>query len=184
MPDQTGWKAYDWSVLAFSFFPVALLTWGIHEFGHFAAGSLLGYEMWMTLNKAGPVQGTFDTELHEAIVAMAGPVVTWIQAGIALFVAQKTDRLWVYSAVFMPVVMRSTAMIISFVSHPNDEAKTSLILGLPIWTVPAISVSLLTGVTLLAAYRLKAGWRENLVAYIAASLVTSIVVFSDRFLFF
>lgn len=176
-----GWK--DLAILATSFVPAAIVSWGVHEYGHFAAGQILGYDMWMSFNRAGPTQGHYDTEFHEFVVAMAGPVVTWIQAFIALAVIRWSRELWTYSFLFLTSWSRSLAMLISFISNPNDEARASLLMGMPMWVLPTVSVGLTFLLTLWGSRILGAGWKGNVTAYVAASLVTAAVVLSDQLLF-
>ncbi|MEM7454545.1 MAG: hypothetical protein AAF456_09375 [Planctomycetota bacterium] len=173
----------DYWILAASFVPAAALTWTIHELAHYFAGMLLGYDMWVSINQAGPVNGSFDSDTHSVIVAMAGPVITWLQGIVAYVVVRWSRELWTYSFIFLTFWMRSVAMIISFIAHPNDEAKASLLMNLPMWVLPAISTCLLLVFTFLAARELKAGWRENLIAFVASSVATAAIVFADQLLF-
>lgn len=177
------WRAFDYWMLAVCFFPAAVFTWGVHEYAHWLMGGILGYEMWITFNQAGPVQGNYDSDWHQILIAMAGPIVTWVQAVLALFLICWSRQLWMYSFLFLALWMRTVAMIISLVSNPNDEARVSLLIGLPVWVVPVISVALMFALTYVGSRSLKAGWRSNVVAYVMASVVTVIVVFSDQLLF-
>lgn len=177
------WQVSDYLKLAASFFLAAVLTWGIHEFAHWLMGRLLGYEMWITFNQVGLAQGSYETDLHQILVAMAGPIVTWLQAIVALFLIYRTHDLWPYSFLFLPLWKRILAMGISFLSNPNDEASVSLLLGWPMWVVPAISVIFLLTLTYFGSRKLRVGWKGNVISYIMASIVSAIVVFSDSLLF-
>ena len=178
------WRTTDYLILAAYFFPAAVLTWGIHEYAHWLMGRVLGYDMWITFNQVGLVQGNYDTDLHQILVSMAGPIVTWLQALVALFLIRRTRHLWSYSFLFLAFWTRALALTISFLSNPNDEARVSLLLGLPMWIVPAISVIFLLALTYFGSRSLRAGWKGNAIAYVMASLVSAIVVFSDQLLFF
>ena len=92
-----SWTAKDYGLLAAMFVPAAVVTWGIHELAHWAMGVALGYEMWMTFNQAGPTQGSFDHESHQVLVSLAGPLITWIQAGVALWLIERYQKLWIYA---------------------------------------------------------------------------------------
>ena len=178
--DINRWQKNDYIRLAASFIPAAILTWGIHEYAHWLMGRSLGYDMWITFNQVGLVQGSYDSALHQGLVAMAGPFVTWLQAVAALFLIRQRRQLWSYSFLFLPFWMRTVAMIISFLSNPNDEARVSLLLNMPMWVVPAISVIFLFVLTYLGSRSLRAGWKSNGIGYIMASIVTAIVLYSDQ----
>lgn len=176
-------KAHNWtdlSLLGASFIPAAVFTWGIHEYAHYGTGMILGYEMWISPNRAGPTQGHYDFDSHAFLIAMAGPLVTWIQAFIALAVIRWSKELWTYSFLFLPFWMRTLAWGISHLTHPNDEAAASLILGMPMWLLPSISVSLLAVLIYFGNRTLSVGWKGNAIAYLAASLATAAVVFIDQ----
>ncbi len=178
------WAKRDYWQLAGSFIFAAILTWGIHEGAHWLMGSVLGYDMWITLNQVGLVQGEYASDFHQILVSMAGPIITWLQAIGAFLFIRRSEHLWIYAFLFLTFWMRAMAMGISFLTHPNDEASVSLLLGLPMWVVPAISVIFLLVLTYQGSRLLNVGWKGNLVSYLMASLMSTIIVFSDQFLFF
>jgi hypothetical protein len=179
----TSWRTSDYALLVLSFVPAAILTWGVHEVAHWLTGVAIGYDMWITFNQAGPVQGSYDSSFHEILIAMAGPIVTWSQAVLAFAVVRRSRKLWTYSFLFLALWMRALAMCMSFISNPNDEARTSLIFGLPMWVIPGVSVILLLTLTFLGSRSLKVGWKGNVTSYVMASIVTTIVILSDQWLF-
>lgn len=170
-------------ILALSFLPAAVFTWGIHEYAHYAAGVLLGYDMWISFNQVGLVEGSYDSTTHKLIVTMAGPVVTWIQAIVALMVVKSSQKLWTYSFLFLTFWTRFLASAFSLLFMANDEARASLLVGLPIWVLPLVSTAFAFALTVWGSRHLKVGWKGNLVAYLASSVVTTIVIFSDQLLF-
>ena len=178
-----SWSGNDYLILALSFIPAAIVSWGIHEFAHWLTGGVLGYDMWISFNQVGLVEGKYDSKLHEFLVAMAGPFVTWIQAVVTLIFIFRFRQLWIYSFLFLTLWSRALAFGISYISNPNDEAGASLLVGLPMWVLPALSVIFLFVLTFLGSRRLKAGWKGNLLAYLMASIVTAVIVFSDQILF-
>ena len=187
MAEKNGsrrWDKRDYWHLAGSFIFAAILTWGIHESAHWLMGSMLGYDMWITFNQVGLVQGEYKSDFHQMLVSMAGPIVTWLQAIGALLLIHRNGNLWIYSFLFLAFWMRAMAMGISFLTNPNDEASVSLLLGLPMWVVPAVSVTFLLVLTYQGSRLLNVGWKGNVVAYLMASLMSAIIVFSDQFLFF
>ena len=182
--EKQGWTGKDYAWLFFAFFPAAILTWGVHEAAHYFMGRALGYDMWITFNQVGLVEGDYDSLLHRNLVSIAGPVITAIQAVLAWWFIRNSNALWAYALVFLTVWTRALAMIISLTGDANDEARISLSLGLPIWVLPAISVAFMLVFTVLSSRSLRAGWKGNLVAYFGASIVTALIVFSDQHLFY
>jgi hypothetical protein len=75
--------------------------------------------------------------------------------------------------------MRAVALGISVVSQPNDEARISLELGLPLWLLPGIAVTLLLVLTVIGSRTVRAGWTGNIIAYVMASLLSTAIVFLD-----
>ena len=161
----------------------AIFTWGIHELAHWLTGVGLGYEMWITFNQAGPVDGSYDSTTHRVLVSMAGPAITWVQGVVALILIQRTQTLWLYALLFLAFWIRAVAMGISYISNPNDEAVASTLLGLPMWVLPTASVLFLLVLTYKGSKRLNVGWKGNILCYLCASIVTTIIVFSDQWLF-
>ena len=178
------WQKNDYLILAAYFIPATVLTWGIHEYAHWLMGRALGYDMWITFNQVGLIQGDYDSNLHQILLSMAGHIVTWLQAIVILFFIRRRRHLWLYSFLFLAFWTRILAMIISLLSNPNDEARASLLLGLPMWIMPTISVMFLLILTYFGDRSLRPGWKGNVIAYVMASLMTTAVVFSDQVLFF
>ena len=156
----------------------AVVTWGAHELAHFLTGRWLGYEMWLSMNQAGPIAGEYASGSHRMTVAMAGPAVTFVQAAAALFWIRKRRSSLAYPFLFFALFMRFAAFVIS-AWNPNDEARTSLDLGLPMWVLPTVVVGLLLVMTIVGSRTLRAGWRTNVLLYLAASVITAAIVFGD-----
>jgi len=173
-------KERPWVAYALMFVPAALLTWLPHEFAHWLMGELLGYDMWMSLNRGGlKGGGVYDSALDRSLVDAAGPLITCIVAITALVLIRKTGNLLIYPFLFLQFYMRAVALAISVVSQPNDEARISLELGLPLWLLPGIVVALLLALTVIGSRTVKAGWAGNVIAYVMASLLSAAIVFLD-----
>jgi len=172
---QRPWVAY-----ALMFIPAALVTWLAHEFAHWQMGNALGYDMWMSLNAGGlEGKGSYDSALHRSLVDAAGPLLTYILAIGALALIRSTRSLLLYPFLFLQFYMRAMALGISVVSQPNDEARISLELGLPLWLLPGIAVTLLLALTVIGSRTVRAGWTGNMIAYVMASLLSAAIVFLD-----
>ena len=156
----------------------AAITWGIHEFAHFQMGRWLGYEMWLSINHAGPVGGTYASTSDAIWIAMAGPFVTYLQAAVALVLVRWRRALLAYPYLFLAWFTRTLAFAVSF-ANPNDEARTSLDLGLPMWALPTIVVVVLFVMTVAGSRALRLRFRTNALLYAVASLVTTAIVFLD-----
>ena len=176
----TGYSWRDWLLFTVMFVPAAMVTWGIHEAAHWLMGTLLGYEMWISLNQVGLAAGEYQSTTHRIAVSIAGPVVTCLQAiGCGILIRQ-TRALWFYPFLFLTLWTRLLALAISLINYPNDEARVSLLLGWPIWLLPVFVVLMLAWLTWQANQRLHVGWKGNVLAYVAASVVTAIIVLSDQ----
>ena len=181
----TASKKRPWAAYALMFIPAALVTWLLHEFAHWQMGEALGYDMWMSLNGGGlEGGGAYDSALDRSLVDAAGPLITYILAIAALALIRTTGSLLLYPFLFLQFYMRAVALGISLMSKPNDEARISLELGLPLWLLPGIAVTLLLALTVIGSRTVKAGWTGNVIAYVMASLLSAAIVFLDpgRFL--
>jgi len=163
-----------------------VFTWLIHEFGHWATGTLLGYPMKMTLNTAGLVEGAFSTTWHRLVVSSAGPVITLIQAGVVFVLLRKRSAAALYPFLFVPFYMRLMAGVINVISL-NDEGRVSQALGLGTYTLPAlVTLALLVLViqasrsTVLGRPAFKA--RFQIGTTLAVMLFSSILILADQFL--
>ena len=116
--------------------------------------------MWLSMNRAGLIAGEYESREHRMLVAMAGPLVTYLQAVIALLLIRTRSLSLAYPFLFLALFMRSVAFAVSF-SKPNDEARTSLDLGLPFWVLPSVAVGLLLLMTIVGSRSLRIGWRTN-----------------------
>lgn len=156
----------------------AAFTWGVHELMHYVAGVALGYEMWMSMNQAGPVEGKYAATWHAIVVSMAGPFVTYLQAGVAFWLIRTRELAVAYPFLFLAWFTRTLAFVVGF-KNPNDEMRTSIDLGLPAWALPAVVVTALLALTVLGSRALRFGWRTNLGLYIFVSVITAAIVFGD-----
>ena len=182
---MTASKKMHWAIYALMFIPAALVTWLLHEFAHWQMGEALGYDMWMSLNGGGLAgESSYDSALDRSLVDAAGPFLTYILAIIALVLIRRTHSLLLYPFLFLQFYMRATAMAISIVSQPNDEARISLELGLPLWLLPGVAVTLLLALTVIGSRTVGAGWTGNIIAYVMASLLSAAIVFLDPGPFF
>lgn len=158
------------------------LTYLAHEFGHWAAGEAIGVEMWMSLNKAGPVDA-YNTQLQQIIVALAGPAVTIALAIAATFFLKGPFRYAAYGIVFFQFMLRFVAGGVTMMSdHPNDEAAAGILLGVGPYVITFAVAAFLFFLTWRAARIVRPGWLHNVGAYILTSAVITVFVFSDQFL--
>ncbi|MDA1028818.1 MAG: hypothetical protein O3B41_07185 [Bacteroidetes bacterium] len=155
-----------------------IITWTIHELAHYLIGSLLGYEMWVSLNQAGLIHGEYATIGHRLMVDMAGPWTTYLQAIVSMLLIYRLKWRAAYPFLFFAWYMRSLALGMSFIM-PNDEARVSLELGLPMWLLPLFVVAVLSGMTFWSSKKLQLTWKTNAILYVAASIITALIVFLD-----
>jgi hypothetical protein len=159
---------------------VCALSFVAHESAHALAGHLLGYDMAMSLNQAWPRSERYASSLHAWLVTAAGPAFTIGQAAVAYAVLRVRPRPSAYAVLFCAAFIRLAAAGVSLF-HPNDEARLSSDWGLGLWTLPAIVVLALVGLTWDASRRLRVGWRANVLAYIACSVACVAVVWLDGY---
>lgn len=166
------------SIFWISVVPAAAITWGVHELAHYQMGRWLGYDMWLSMNQVGLVSGGYEVLEHDLLVTMAGPLVTYVQAALALWLIWARDSKLAYPYLFLALFMRSIAFLVSF-RNPNDEAQTSLDLGLAMWVVPSVAVAVLLGMTIAGNRALQVGWRTNALLYLLASVIVAAIVLAD-----
>ncbi|HEX7708388.1 MAG TPA: hypothetical protein VF701_18140 [Thermoanaerobaculia bacterium] len=157
-----------------------LLTFLAHEGAHWAAGELLGNRMDMNLNAAYPESGQFLKASHKGVVDAAGPLLTLLQAVLALLVVLKAGSLLAYPFILSALVMRLLATGVS-VFNPNDEARLSLAMGLGTWTLPFLVCGVLVALTIIASRRLRATWSFNTISVVLIILFSSAVILSSQF---
>ncbi len=156
-------------------------TYVLHEAAHWAAGELLGYDMWVNINSAGLANGVYRNAWHGQLVSIAGPFITMVQAIIAFIILRKHKTIIAFAFLFSALIMRFVAMLMSFI-HPNDEARVSEWLGLGHWTLHIGVVLILLSLTLKGGSYLKFRWWSYLVAYVFVSIATAMVVMGEPFL--
>ena len=101
-------------------------------------------------------------------------------AAIGLAMAHRPGSLGA-TFVFAALMMRILATAVS-IGNPNDEARISNVLGLGMWTLPALVVAILLWMMVLAARRSETGPKWFVVSWIGASIGFTGVVFGERFL--
>lgn len=160
------------------------LTFFLHEGAHYFVGELLGYNMWFSINRVGLAESQhYNEDWHEQLVSIAGPLITIIQALVFYIILKKTKNIKWYPFIFITVLMRLFAAVISGFINPNDEAKLSLWLGIGKMTLPIIVSLGLIFLLINASKTLNLKWKFNIITYIVLSLgITSIVYLNQYFI--
>lgn len=157
------------------------LTFVLHEGGHWAAGEMLGYDMFLRANSAGSVSGGYSSERDAMIIIAAGPVVTVLQGLLAF----GSVRAWGSAAAFpfllSSFMMRALAAGISL-SKPNDEARLSVWFGFGEWAVFGVVLAFLFLLVVLAARRLAMSWSSIALGVVAWTVFASALILSERYL--
>ena len=151
-------------------------TFVVHEGAHWGAGTILGHQMSYGLNGSAPSAAT--SAGHHALISVAGPLVTILQALIALHLVRTRRSLAAFAVLSAAAFLRVVAQGLSFIL-PNDEARVSDWLGIGFWTLPIVTASALVACTIWASRHLGASWRFNALAYLVASLTLSVIVGAD-----
>ena len=157
---------------------VVVLTFLAHELAHWLAGTLLGYDMAVSLNGAAPRGGGFLSERDSFLVSGAGPLVTVVQGLLAFWWTRRSNQPTAYALLFVAWFMRFAAAFVSLM-HPNDEARMSLALGWNMWVLHGLVVGFLFVLTWMASRHLRIGWKTNVAAYMLCSAAFAAIVFLD-----
>jgi hypothetical protein len=155
-------------------------SWVLHELAHWTAGTLLGYEMGMTLNKAFPINGKYNSGLHYQLVSAAGPVFTLIEAFVVFFIMQQKKIAAVYPFLFTCFYMRLFAAVIS-IRNPNDEARISESLELGTFVLPVIVAAILFFLLYKTSARYKFSAGFNVINLVLIILFSSVIILTDQF---
>lgn len=156
-----------------------ILSFFFHELAHYIMGSVLGYDMTMTLNTVNLSEGSFAHDWQRQLVSAAGPLFTIITAIIFFYVLRKKDNIYVYLLLFIAFIQRFLAAAISLLSA-NDEARISEFLGIGKMTLPILVSLLLFGLVYKIASAYQYGWKFNLITYFIISFFIAVLVFTDQ----
>lgn len=161
-------------------FAIGILSFVFHELAHGLCGKLLGYDMYVGINRAGLASGEYSQEWHNQLVSAAGPLFTIFIAIVGLALIRQFNWVRVLPIVFFSAMMRAIATLVS-VSHPNDEARVSEWLGIGKWTLPFLVPLFLGWLVFLAAERLKLNWKSWALVFIVSSLAVTTVVLTEAY---
>jgi hypothetical protein len=173
--NHIGWK---YVLLCFA---DVLLSFFFHELSHFVTGEFLGYQMGMSLNKAFPVSGKFDSEADYQLISAAGPLFTLLLAFAIFGLMWNRQRKMLYPFLFGCFYMRFFALVIS-IRNPNDEARISKFLGWGTYTLPAITTAVLFYLVYKTSKRYGFSFRFNAANFGLILLFCSIVIMADQYL--
>ena len=163
-----------------TFFFVGVVTYLLHELGHWGVGKIFGFEMNFRLNGVSTLSPVVP--FSRAMFDFGGPAVTLVQGFIAYSIVKRTGSQLAFAFVYHAAFMRVVASLISFV-YMNDEARLSLYFGLPAWTLPVAISGVLVALAWAASKRLGTSWRDQLCCYLAASVTAAAVVGFDMVMF-
>jgi len=155
-------------------------SWVLHEFAHWVAGELLGYEMGMSLNKTFPVGGSYTNAWHYQVISAAGPVFTLIEALIVFFIMQRKKIIVLYPFLFTSFYMRLFAAVISIL-NPNDEARISKAIGLGTYTLPIIMVAILSFLVYKISVKYHFSRKFSLINLGLVVLFSSVIILTDQY---
>ena len=172
-------NAINTKYILVTFFAV-VASWILHELAHWAMGTMLDYEMSMTLNKTFPTAGKFNSDKHYQLVSAAGPLFTLIEATAVFFLLQRKKLILLYPFLFTCFYMRLFAAIIS-IRNPNDEARISRSIGLGTFTLPVIMVAILFLLIYITSLKNKLTLKFNFANLGMVILFSSIIILADQF---
>ncbi|HYW15021.1 MAG TPA: hypothetical protein VE891_02565 [Allosphingosinicella sp.] len=155
---------------------IGVLTYLIHEAAHWVTGQALGYPVQFGIN--GVTSTVPMTASDHISFSLAGPCVTILGAVAAYFWIRREHSLTAYAVLYFSFFMRLVATVVSLF-NPNDEARASQLLGLGVWTIPALVVLGLGALTFAASRKMLLSWKVNLGAYFVSSVVIAAIVGLD-----
>lgn len=161
-------------------FAVGILSFVFHELAHGLCGKLLGYEMYVGINRAGLANGEYSHEWHNQLVSAAGPLFTIFIAIVGLALIRQFKWVRIFPIVFFSAMMRAIATLVS-VSHPNDEARVSEWLGIGKWTLPFLVPLFLGWLVFQSAERLQLTWKSLALVFIVSSFAVTTVVVTEAY---
>lgn len=155
-------------------------SWLLHEWAHWVAGRLLGYDMVMTRNKGYPASGAYASAPHYHLISAAGPFLTLLQAVLVFVLMYRRHRVMLYPFLFTCFYMRLLAAGMS-IRNPNDEARISSWLGIGTFTLPLIvlAVSFLLVSRISKQYRFD--WKFQLATLLLVIPVSAAMILADQY---
>ena len=162
---------YGWLLLA------GILSYLIHEAAHWLMGASFGANMEFGINAVRYLSPL--TPSQRAMTDGAGPCVTILQAIVAYVLLQRRRAPVAFAFLYFAAFMRVVAALISLVM-PNDEARLSAYLGLGLWTLPLLVGGVLVALVWKASKVLQLTRKDQLLCYLVASVVTTLIVVLDR----
>lgn len=172
---RPGWTFYAAVMI------VSVPSFLLHELGHWGAGEALGIDMWMSLNKAGPVSGVYQQVSDHILIALGGPAVTGLIAVLAYAAVLRWRSKLAYAVLFFQFMFRLIATGLTLViNRPQDEAAAGILLGIGPLPLSLAVLAILFALTWDAARRLRVGIMPNALAYVVASVAITAIVFSGQ----
>lgn len=163
-------------------FCTVLFTWLIHEFGHWITYKLLGYDAYMSLNKAGIIDGGYKDKFHALLTSAAGPLVTLSQAIVVFwFIQHKGWNQYLYPLLFTAFYMRVLAGFFNLINL-NDEGRVSVYLGLGVFTIPVIVGGVLCYMVFKVSRRYQLSLGFQFFTTVFVMLGSSILILTDQFM--
>jgi len=154
------------------------LTFFFHEFFHWVAYELLGYEAGFTLNTSSLKDEVTLTNVEKIITSGAGPLFTIVQALVFFVILKKYNNKLLYPFLFIPFIMRLGATWANQF-NPNDEGRISLILGLNLYTISSIVVIFLLTLIIITSRKNKYSILFNVLTYFISTLCMIGLVYLD-----
>lgn len=158
-----------------------ILTWLLHEFSHWAMGTLLGNNMAMTLNQSFPISGEYFKSWHYQLTSAVGPIITIIEAIVIYILMRHSHKAILYSTLFACFMCRFGATLLSF-RNPNDEARISQYLGIGTFTLPIIVTLFLLFLLILTTLKYKFSFRFVFLNFVLTTFFISCIVATDNYM--
>lgn len=121
-----------------------------------------------------------DFALQTTIISISGPLFTLTMGLFGAWLAVNRRMAFGYDLVFVAFFQRLMAMTMSIITgNHNDEARVSMDLGLPWWTLPSVFVTILAVALFASSARLRFGLLVLFLSYVTASLGFTALIYLD-----
>lgn len=165
-------------------FFVTLITMLMHEATHFLVAKAFGIKtiaVGLTqVRYIVPDELISDFALKQALISISGPVFTASMGLLGAWLAIVKGRAFGYELLFIATFQRFLAAMMSvFTGVHNDEARVSLFLGWDWWVLPAMIITPLFLLLIVAIMRMRFGLLIFFGSYITASLAFTLAVAAD-----
>jgi hypothetical protein len=110
-----------------------------HEYGHWLAGEILGYDMVMTLNMGYPKGSRWNTTEDYMIVSAIGPTITLITSVVIYFLIRAMGSKYWFTLLFSCFYLELLSGVLNY-RHANDLGRIGEYFNIGLFTLSSFFV--------------------------------------------